>query len=107
MNTSGQLDVSVSVSAAGTTQATATILIGGLNWITTAAASSGVLLNAAAITGSSQAVYNGGANAVKVYPPTGAQINGLGANNPMTLGTNSFCECWFLSSTQVVANLSA
>ena len=100
------LDVGSGLSAAGTTQGTATALTNSLNGITTAASGSGVVLYAAS-AGDSQIVYNGGANAVKVYPPSGAKINGLPTNSPALLATNTACEYWFLSATQVIGVLSA
>jgi len=102
----GTQDVGVSISAAGTTQATATLLINGISWITTAASGSGVVLFPGN-PGTSQTVYNAGANAVKVYPSSGAQINGLGTNNAMTLGTNTVCHFWNLNDTQTIGILSA
>lgn len=95
------------VVAAGTTQATATLLINGMNGILTAAANSGVILNSNSLTSDCQVVYNGGANTVKVYPPVGSKINGLPTNTGMSLGANSVCTFWFLSDTQVVGQLSA
>ncbi len=95
------------VVAAGTTQATATLLINGMNGITTAAAGSGVILNLNNLTSDCQVVYNGGANSVSVYPPVGSRINGLTANAPMTLATNTACQFWFLSDTRIIGILSA
>lgn len=97
----------LNVVAAGTTQATATLLINGMNGVTTAAASSGVILNANSLTSDCQVVYNGGANAVTVYPPVGSRINGLTANTGMVLATNTACAFWFLSDTRIVGILSA
>lgn len=102
----GTQDVGVSISAAGTTQATAQVLINGISGLTTVASGSGVVLLSAG-SGASQFVYNGGANAVKVYPPVAVQINGLGLNNPHVLSANTACEYWTLSSTQIIALLSA
>lgn len=99
-------DVGTAISAAGTTQGTATALTNTLNGVSTVAAGSGVVLYAGS-AGDCQLVYNGGANPVKVYPPSGAQINGLAANTPHILSTNTACEYWFLSSTQVFGVLSA
>ncbi len=105
MNT-GQQDVSPSLTAAGTTQATALLLINGISYLGTVAANSGVILFPGN-PGTSQRVYNAGANSVKVYPTSGAQINALGTNNPMLLAPNTLCEFWNLTSTQTVGNLSA
>lgn len=95
------------VVATGTTQATAALLVNGMNGILTATANSGVILNSNSLTSDCQVVYNGGANAVKVYPPVGSKINGLPANTGMSLGTNSTAMFWFLSDTQVIGVLSA
>ena len=99
-------DVGTAISAAGTTQGTATALTNILNGITTAAAGSGVVLYAGS-AGDCQLVYNGGASAVNVYPPSGAKINGLATNAPHLLATNTTCEYWFLSATQLIGVLSA
>ncbi len=98
--------MNTTVSAAGTTQATATAIGAGNSFISTAAASSGVVLPQGQ-PGDEFDIYNGGANAVTVYPPTGAKINGLGTNSGMTLGTNSECHYKQWSTTQFTANLSA
>ena len=95
------------VVAGGTTQATATLLINGMNGILTAASGSGVILNLNSGTSDTQVVYNGGANAVKVYPPVGNKINGLPTNTGMTLATGTTCIFFFLSETQIIGVLSA
>lgn len=105
MNYSTQ-DVGIGISAAGTTQATARLLINGINKISTAAASSGVILQTADI-GTSQIVFNGGANPVNVYPPVGYSINSLPANSPAIIAPNTVCEFWTTSSSTLIANLSA
>lgn len=95
------------VTAAGSTQGTATLLINGMNGVLSAAAGTGVILNANSLTSDCQVVYNGAANAVKVYPPVGSKINGLPTNTAMTLATNSACQFFFLSDTQIIGVLSA
>ena len=67
-----------SVSAAGTTQGTATALTASVNVVTTVAANAGVILPAGATQ--PVRVLNRGANALKVYPQTGAQIEAAGVN---------------------------
>ena len=96
-----------SVSAAGTTQGTATELTAADSEITTAAAGSGVILHSTLSTGDQQTVFNAGANAVKVYPPTGMKINALATNAAMTLSTNTGCLFKCVSSTRVFGVLSA
>ncbi len=102
----GTQDVSPSLTATGTTQATALLLINGISNIGTAASGTGVLLFPGN-PGTSQTVYNGGANSVKIYPTSGAQINGLGTNNGMLLAPNTACHFWNLTATQTIGILSA
>jgi len=99
-------DAATGISAAGTTQGTATALTNTLNGLGTVAAGTGVVLYAGS-AGDCQIVYNGGANPVNVYPPSGAKINQIAANLPHVLAVNTACEYWFFSSTQVVGVLSA
>lgn len=103
----GTDDVGLTISAAGTTQATATLLIAGFNQITTAAAGSGCILNGSAASGASQLVYNAGANAVKIYPALGGQINSLPVNIGHVVAPNTACRYYFLTSLLVAAVLSA
>ena len=103
----GTQDVGTGISAAGTTQATATELINGINYVSTVASGSGVTLSPNATPGGFQLIYNAGANALTVYPPSGAKINSLATNGGHVLPTNTSCEYWFVSSTQIIGNLSA
>lgn len=99
-------DVLLSVAAAGTTQATATLLLAGISEVTTVASGSGVILWPGA-AGTSQLVYNAGANALKVYPPVGLQFNALGANAADVLPVNTACEYWTVSATRITGLRSA
>lgn len=95
-----------SVTAAGTTQATATPLAATNNFIGTAAASSGVILpfgNA----GDTVFVYNGGANAVTVYPPLGGTINNLSANTGLSVATLKSANFVYADADSVASLLSA
>lgn len=67
------------ISAAGTTQGTATALTKDFNVVSTVAASSGVVLPTAA-AGAQVTVKNAGANALAVYPASGGTIDALAAN---------------------------
>ena len=67
------------ITAAGSTQGTAVLLTGDHCIVTTAAASTGVILPPAQ-PGADVTVKNLGANAVLVYPATGGAINALAAN---------------------------
>ena len=100
-------DTAAALSAAGTTQGTATELTAADNELTTVGAGSGVALASAIASGDSQTVFNAGANAVKVYPPSGMKINSLAANAPMLLATNTGCLFKCISATRVFGILSA
>lgn len=86
------------IAAAGTTQGTATQLTGAFNELTTAAATSGVILTTT--IGLRQLVYNFGANTVNVYPPVGAQINGAGINTAVTLAAGAAAGYTMVGTTQ-------
>ena len=94
------------LSAAGTTQGTATAIKTSNTIVSTVASGAGVILPAGQ-QGDWGVIYNGGANALTVYPPTGAKINQVATNSGITLGTNTACIFSCFSSTQWIANLSA
>lgn len=71
-------DVTDSITATGTTSADAVALSTIINRVTTTAASTGAVLMAPE-AGSAVVVINSGANALLVYPSTGASINALTA----------------------------
>lgn len=93
------------LTAAGSSISDALQLTGTWNNVTTAAASTGVKLfdpsdansTPTTINGYQICVRNGGANNLKLYPPTGSdQINGLGVGNPATLtAVNNQIACCF------------
>jgi phage-related tail fiber protein len=91
--------VSVGLTAAGTTQGTGLALTSAINVISTAAASSGVVLPAA-VAGVLVTVVNVGANAIDIYPASGAQIDSLAANAAFSLGVASKLEFVAVSATQ-------
>ena len=94
------------LTATGTTQGTALAISADINSFGTVASGTGAKLFAA-MPGDSQIVYNGGANALTVYPPTGARINGVAVNGGVALGTNTFCEYFCVSATQWIGDMSA
>ena len=100
-------DVATSLTATGTNQATAYEVTTAKAAFSTVAASTGAVLDNQAIGGDTQMIYNGGANALTVYPPSGAKINGLATNAGMLLATNTACEFYCLSTTQWTGVLSA
>jgi hypothetical protein len=99
-------DVGTAISAAGSAQSGATALVNTVNGVSTVATGTGVILYAGS-GGDCQIVYNGGANAVKVYPPSGARINAMVTNTAHVLATQTACQYWFLSSTQIIGVLSS
>lgn len=86
------------LSAAGTTQGTATALTKRVNVVATAAASSGVILSAS--LPDEQIIINRGANTVNVYPPVGGQIDALGVNVAATVASSAKLRVVQASATQ-------
>jgi hypothetical protein len=102
-----QNSVATALVATGTTQATALALEADINMFATVAANSGAILPAMN-PGDALTVFNGGANSLKLYPPVGAQINAVGANNAYAIATaTSLCEVTCVSATQYLARQSA
>lgn len=82
----GNLSTSIaSVSAAGSSQGTATALTKQTSVATAVAANTGVQI----LPGTILPVINRGANPMNVYPPSGAQIGSAGTNNPVVIPVNS------------------
>jgi hypothetical protein len=77
-----------SVSAAGTTQATATVITASDTQVTSATIDQGVILKSVT-TGTMQWVTNATSARIKVYPPSGAAINGGSADAAITVQPNS------------------
>lgn len=94
-----KFDISAAVSAAGSTQGTATALTTMINNVTTVAASTGVVLPTAA-AGYIVIVRNGGANTLNVYPATGASINAGAANSAHSLPVGAMIQYVATSTTQ-------
>lgn len=101
------LDVASGLTATGTTQADAYSLTAATNAFTTVASGTGAVLSSDATGGDSQLVYNGGANALKVYPPSGQKMNALATDAAMTLAVNTACDFRKLTSTVWTGILSA
>ncbi len=91
--------LSPTVTAAGTTQADATLLTSSINHVTTVSANTGVRFPAPAL-GTRIIVRNGGASALRVYPNVGAQINTAGNNVAFTLNSGVTLEFIAFSTTQ-------
>lgn len=99
--------VGAGLTATGTNQATALSLTVALNTVTTVAANTGVVLYSAQVQGPPQVVYNGGANTLSVYPPSGGKINQLATNAPIYLPVNTAATFWRATSTQWIGSRSA
>lgn len=85
------LGVDPTVTTLGSSQGTATLITKYFTNVTTAAASTGLVLPTA-IIGRVFRVKNNGANMINVYPALGATINTLSSNTPFTIanaGINS------------------
>ena len=91
--------LSPTVTAAGTTQADATLLTSSINHVTTVSANTGVRFPAPTL-GTRIIVRNGGASALRVYPNVGAQINTAGNNVAFTLNSGVTLEFIAFSTTQ-------
>lgn len=79
-----QATVNDAVTAAGTTQATATDLESEWNVVTSTPANSGVVLDGFNV-GVSTTIFNEGGLTLKVYPPSGMKIDALATNTPYSL----------------------
>lgn len=97
-------DMASALTAAGTTQATALVLVADHNRIGTAALSSGALLRK---VGGMQTVFNGGANPVAVYPPVGGTINSGAANAAFSVAATKSAVFISADGVNFVAVLSA
>jgi hypothetical protein len=83
--------VTDAITAAGSTQGTATVLTTSINNVTTVAASTGVILPVG-VAGMRIIVRNGGANNLNVYPNSLDQINSLAVDAPFSLVPNGCIE---------------
>jgi predicted RecA/RadA family phage recombinase len=89
------------VAATGSIISDAAPVIEGLNFVTAANGTKGVLLPVG-FPGARVIVKNDGAAAavLKVWPQTGAQINALAASNPISLASTVSAEFYCYSATQ-------
>ena len=100
-------DVASALSATGTGASDAYEVTSAKNAFSTVASGTGAILDSSASAGDSQVIYNGGANALRVYPPSGAQINALGSDQPALLAPRTACEFFCLTTTLWTGVLSA
>lgn len=96
------------ITAAGTTQATATPIGAPLANVSGADGTKGVRLPAIIRAGQCVAVYNATAlNGLNVYPNTGATINGGAANTPISIEGKTLALFMAVSATNWAAIYTA
>ena len=102
-----QGQVKTAITAAGTTQGTATSLTASINLVSTATSLQGVILPSVEI-GDSLEVYNDATGTtIVVYPPTSGTINQLSANSGVNLANNTYMVFRKVTATRWIALLSA
>lgn len=99
-------DASSGQTATGTTQTDA-YLLNDVTEFTTVASGSGAKLPPGASGGDNITIYNGGANALLVYPALGESINALSANASLSVATNKSIMFVKTSATRWVSLLTA
>jgi hypothetical protein len=96
-----QVSVSDAVTAAGTTQAGATLLVSAINNVTVVASGADGVRMPLAIPGSRIVIRNSdSADTLKIYPASGAKINALSTDQAYTLLAGSTIELFAISTTQ-------
>lgn len=99
-------DAASGLTATGSTQGTALPLTADNNAFAIVAASTGaILINGA--PGDECFVYNGGANALTVYPPVGGTINNLAANTGFSVATTKAAAFVQIAANAWAVNLGA
>ena len=100
-------DLTNSITAAGTTQATAQAVYAEVNLVTAVAVGAGVLLPSNRNVGDLLEVVNLGANALAVYPPLSSAIGTGATNAAFSVPVSKVCTFRMVTSTLWVQNLSA
>ena len=98
--------VNSAITAAGTTQGTATAIVADVNIVTTATSAQGVILYNG-VLGDSQEIFNNTNADIRVYPPLGGKVNQLTTNAGFVLAPQTSVEVKKMTSTQWVGYLSA
>jgi hypothetical protein len=95
------------LTATGNSQATALALSADINYVTTVAASTGVILPPMN-PGDSINIYNKGANTLAVYPPVGGAINSVATNGAYNVATTTpYAELYCITPLIYIASQSA
>jgi len=99
--------IPTAVAGATTAQATATLLTGSINLITTAASQTAVRLPSDTALAVPIMVYNSTSTAALVFPPTGGNINEAATNASFSVAQAKTTTFWRVSTTKWIAVLSA
>lgn len=99
--------VAAGLTATGTTQADALLITASNNQYTTVASGAGAIAPSYMQPGDYFRVFNNGANALLVYPISGAAINNGSANAGFSVAANKSAQFFMLSSTLFGVMLSA
>lgn len=102
-------DLNTAVSAAGTNQATATLLTASTSIVTTVNAGTGVRLPLTPTVSAKDRLHvaNHGANTLAVYPPSGGKLSNNTANVPALIAPNKCADFYSIDGTNYTALLSA
>lgn len=102
-------NLNAAVSAAGTTQATATALSAANNIVTTVAAGAGVRLPLTPTVSANDRLHvaNHGANDLAVYPPSGGRLSNNTANVPAIIAVRKCADFLCIDGTNYSAMLGA
>lgn len=96
-----------SLTATGSTQATALPLPADVCKFTTVAASTGAIIPPAN-PGDSGTVFNGGASALLLYPPVGGKVNAVATNGGYSIATATpYCDWYCVDPLTYIASQSA
>lgn len=95
------------LTAVGTTQGTALLIPSNIARFTTVGSGTGAILSGVAQPSDEYIVVNSGANALLVYPPTGAAIGAGSANAGFSVAAGKSAYFFFVSATFVGVILSA
>lgn len=99
-DTTGMLySTATGLTAVGTSQGTALALTKSFNVVSSAATGTGVVLPAG-VAGFRCVVTNQAANAIQIYPASGAKIDSQSTNQPVTLSPNASATYQCASATQ-------
>lgn len=96
--------VQPAVTAAGTTQGTATVLNASISVVTLG--TGGVVLPSCEVADEVD-LCNLTATAITVYPDSGSRVNGLPTNAGFQLASNTSCKLKKFTATRWLGNLSA